>query len=235
MRTVIKVTLLLLISLIGNNCCSSQVDNYDSTDSFVKFKELFQQIDLPIMWNRKDIGRFTMPSYGQKSSFMDIPIKFFSLIPKDITESYLTTNIRALYRLPSKDEIQLFFIVSDYMYDRYNEGELYSILTKIYLIGYDNSGKILFHKLIAGNEEDKWDKLFTFNLDYKFEIRDYELLDSTIKHPTGNHLVGLMNYTETVCEISGMEIVNCANKTIKGFFDPVPNGDYELVRIINEN
>lgn len=235
MKIIARVILIILLGLLVNNCSSAQVNRNNSTELFVQFKELFQEIELPIIWNRQDIGRFAMPSYGQKSSFYEIPVEFFSYIPKDLIESDSTSNIRALYQLPSKNDIHLFIIVTDYMYDRYNEGELYSILTQLYLIGYDSSGKMLFYKLIAGNHEDKWDKLLTFNLDYIFETRHYEFLGGTMRHPTRNHLVGLMKHTITICEITANGTINCTSETIKGFFDSLPDGDYELVKIYEDD
>ena len=235
MKIIARVIINILLGLLVNNYSSAQVNSNNSTELFFQFKDLFQEIDLPINWNRRDIGRFGMPSYAQKSGYHEIPVEFFSFIPKDIIESDSTTYTRALFQLPPKNGMQLFIIVTDYMYDRYKEGELYSILTQLCLIGYDNSGKMLFFKLIAGNHEDKWDKLFTFNLDYNFETRHYEFLGGTMKHPTRNHLVGLMKYTKTIYEITVNGIVDCSSKTIKGFFDSTPNGHYELVKIINGN
>ena len=232
MKTTASTIILILISILVINCsCFTQVKRNTSTELFVQFKLLFHEINLPINCNRPDIGRFAMPSYGQKSKYNEIPLEFFSFIPEDIIESDATTYIRALFQLPSKNDMHLFIIVTDYMYDRYKDGELYSILTQLYLIGYDNSGKLLFHKLIAGNHVDKWDKLLTFNLDYKFETRHYEFLGGTMRHPTSSHLVGLMRYTKAICEIALNGTVNCSSNTITGYFDSKPNGDYELVKI----
>lgn len=235
MKTITRTVILILFSILVNNCSSAQINVNNSPKLFIQFKELFHKIDLPINWNRRDIGIFGMPAYGQTSGYYQVPEEFFSLVPKEIIESDSITYIRALFQLPSQNDIHLFIIATDYMYDRYKDGELYSILTQLYLMGYDYSGKLLFYKFIAGNHVDKWDKLFTINLDYKFETRDYKFLSGTMKHPSKNHLVGLMKYTKTICEITVNGIVNCYSKTIKGFFDSTPNGDYELVKIINGN
>lgn len=235
MKIIARLNIIILFGLLVNNCSSAQENRNNSTELFIQFKELFQEIELPINWNRQDIGRFAMPSYGQKSSFYEIPVDFLSLIPEELIESDSTSSIRALYQLPSKNNMHLFIIVTDYMYDRYKDGELYSILTQLYLIGYDNSGKMLFYKLIAGNHVDKWDKLLTFNSDYKFEMRLYEFLGGTMRHPTKNHLIGKMRYTKTTCEITINGIRDCISDTIRGYFDSLPNGDYKLVKIYEDD
>lgn len=233
MKTIARTVILILFSLIFNNCSLAQVNKHNSTELFVQFKELFQKIDLPINWKRRDIGKFAMPSYGQKSRYHGITEAFYSFMPQNIINSDSTTYIRALFQLPPKNDIHLFIIVTDYMYDRYNEGELYSIITQLYLIGYDNSGKLLFYKIIAGAHVDEWDKLFTLNLDYTFETKYYEILSETIKHPYKNHLIGKMAYTKTTCEITTNEIANCVDETIIGYFDLVDLGnEYELIKVV---
>ncbi len=230
MKTIARIISFVLIGLLVNNSCFTQVSKNNSAELFSQFKVLFQQIDLPINWDGRDIGRFGMPSYGQKSSFYEIPLEFYSFIPEYIVNSDSTTYIRALFKLPPKNGMHLFIIVTDYMYDRYKDGELYSILTQLYLIGYDNSGKLLFHEMIAGNNVDKWDKLLKFNADYTFETRHYKFLGGAIKHPSKSHLIGKMQYTKTSCEITANGTINCTSETIKGYFDSLPDGDYELVK-----
>jgi len=233
MKTIARTTILIFFSLLVNYCSFAQLKENNSQELFVQFKDLFHKNDLPINWNLEDVGRFAMPSYGQKSRYNEIPEVFFSLIPKDLIESDSTSKIRALYQLVSKNDIHLFVIVTDYMHDRYNDGELYSILTQLFLMGYDNSGNLLFHKFIAGRYVDKWDKLFKFNLDYTFETSYYEFLYETMKHPSHKHqLIELIRFTKEICEISVNGILNCKSETIKGYFESTPEAnDYELVKI----
>jgi hypothetical protein len=235
MKTIARIIILVLFSLLVNNSCFTQVSKNTSAELFIQFKELFQQIDLPINWDRRDIGKLAIPSWGPNDRYHEIPAEFISFIPEDIVRSDSTTYIRALFKLPPKNGMHLFIIVTDYMYDRYKDGELYSILTQLYLIGYDNLGNLLFHIMIAGNYVDKWDKLLKFNADYTFETRHYKFLDGIIKHPSKNHLIGLMKYTKTICEIAENETLNCTSEKIKGYFDSMPDGDYELVISYKEN
>lgn len=235
MKTKERTIILILFGLLFYYCSFAQVKENNYPELFVQFQELFHEIELPINWNRSDIGKLSMPSWGPKGIYYEISSDFFSFIPEEILESDSITYVRALFQLPPKNGTQLFVIVTDYKYDRYRSGVLYTNLTRLYLVGYDNSGNLLFYKFIAGNHVDKWDKLFKFNLDYTFETRQYEFLGRTMRHPTRNHLVGLMKHTQTICEITNDGFVNCSSNTITGFFDSTPDGDYELVKIYDGN
>lgn len=234
MKTIERTFILILFSLLLNCCSFAQINGNNFPKLFVQFEKLFHEIDLPINWNRSDIGKFSMPSWGPKGIYYEIPADFFSFIPEEIIGSDSITYIRALIQLPPKNGMQLFVIATDYKYDRYRSGVLYTNLTQLYLVGYDNSGKLLFHKFIAGYHVDKWDKLFAINLDYQFVTRHYEFLGGIMRHPTRNHLIGKMRYTETTCEISASGIVNCKSETITGFFDTPNADDYVLVKIVED-
>ena len=234
MKTIARTIILVFFCSLLHNCSSAQINGNSSPELFVQFKELFHEIDLPINWNCLDIGKLSMPSWGPKGIYYEIPSDFFSFLPDELLESDSITYIRALFQLPPKNGVLLFVIATDYQYDRYRTGVLYTILTQIYLLGYDSSGKLLFNKFIAGNHVDKWDKLLTFNSDYKFETRYYEFLGGTMTHPTKKHLVGLRKHTKTTCEITKEGIVNCSSNTIIGYFE-YSHGDYELVKIYEDN
>lgn len=230
MNNVMKRILMLshMVCVILVNCSFLQVKESGTAEMFSQYKNLFTQIDLPIDWDMCDIGKFGMPSYGIKSAYAEIPSKFSTFIPDDIIQSDSVTYIRALYQLPSKGDVDVFLIATDYMYDRYREGELHSIITQLYLIAYNNSGTILFYTMIAGTAVDEWEQLVQINADYAFQTKHYRYLYETVKHPQNGHILGKMRYTKTMGEIRGDGIINYTSDTITGYFDST-QCDYELI------
>ncbi len=225
LKTLVLLTYFGFLSFSCLACKSSTTDE----NKFEEFRKLFQPHSLPIDWNRSDIGRLGKPIYGE-DKFNIIPSELYDYIPKEIIHADSVSYIRALFHLPSLENIFLFIISTDYIDDYYGDGEPFPISKNIFLIIYDNEGEMLSCKQVAGSHVDQWNQLVSIDEDYILQTRHYKFLGGAIKHPSKSHLIGKMQYTKTSCEITVNGIINCTSETIKGYFDSLPDGDYELVK-----
>lgn len=211
---------LILLVMVYLSACDKPNENTPldtSSIRFVAYVDLFQPIDLPIIWDRDSVFTFTpAQSYikhngNQSHEFQDLPDSMLVFVPSFIGADSIKWEYHALYRIDLNRDIVSLVI------SRYHETVPFYGTLELYLINYSKAGDLKSHMKIAGYGIDYWSMYMNIDDSGEISITMNEILDN----PNGDNIhLTYMRQIVRQCNLFINGEMSCEERLNRmGFFD----------------
>jgi len=205
--------LIIIGGIVGIKSNNLAIETKDlKQDLFSQYLKSFKHQTLPFKMDRGDVLRIG----NSCNSFVEIDGDLSMYIPVELRKKYANSKFRSLYVLPDKNMVRTVLLLNEFI------NEYDTNVKLVHMVTYNEHGRVLDYKELAGSNPDIWESFFEINDEYILKQKYYQFRIN--KNPL---LAKYFHLIETCCEyeLTALGLIEETNKVKReGYFEGHLNG-----------